>query len=138
MMTVYYIQFAAQDFNQVLCGSTVNLLARRYKGLNPPDSQSTPGGRRSPLAVVRPRRRVDGIARSDAGVSAAGWGYLRRTFDGEASLMLHSLVLASGDMPMAAGFILRGIKGIFVAIGSIIAAIVCAVIAGAKGRSAIG
>ncbi|KAA0078896.1 deoxyribodipyrimidine photolyase [Mycolicibacterium sp. P9-64] len=52
--------------------------------------------------------------------------------------MLHSLVLASADMPMAAGFILRGIKGIFVAIGSVIAAIVCAVIAGTKGRSAIG
>ncbi|MDT4999630.1 MAG: hypothetical protein QOK12_1735 [Mycobacterium sp.] len=52
--------------------------------------------------------------------------------------MLHSLILASGDLPMAAGFILRGIKGIFVAIGSVIAAIVCAVIAGTKGRSAIG
>ncbi|OBK71357.1 deoxyribodipyrimidine photolyase [Mycobacterium sp. 1274761.0] len=52
--------------------------------------------------------------------------------------MLHSLVLASTQQPEAAGFILRGIKGLFVAIGSIIAAIVCAVIAGAKGRSAIG
>lgn len=52
--------------------------------------------------------------------------------------MLHSVVLAASDNVMAAGFILRGIKGIFVAIGSIIAAIVCAVIAGAKGRSAIG
>ena len=37
--------------------------------------------------------------------------------------MLHSLVLASSD-PLAAGFILRGIKGIFVFIGSVIAAIV--------------
>lgn len=52
--------------------------------------------------------------------------------------MLHSLILASADAPMAAGFILRGIKGIFVLIGSVIAAIVCAVIAGTKGRSAIG
>ncbi|MET0698323.1 MAG: deoxyribodipyrimidine photolyase [Mycobacterium sp.] len=46
------------------------------------------------------------------------------------------MVLAASQ-PEAAGFILRGIKGIFVAIGSIIAAIICAVIAGTKGRSAI-
>jgi hypothetical protein len=46
--------------------------------------------------------------------------------------------LAAAHQPEAAGFILRGIKGIFVAIGSIIAAIVCALIAGMKGRSAIG
>jgi hypothetical protein len=52
--------------------------------------------------------------------------------------MLHSVVLAASDNVMAAGFILRGIKGIFVAIGSIIAAIICAVIASTKGRSAIG
>jgi hypothetical protein len=51
--------------------------------------------------------------------------------------MLHSVVLAATQQPEAAGLILRGIKGIFVAIGSIIAAIVCAVIAGMKGRSAI-
>lgn len=52
--------------------------------------------------------------------------------------MLHSLILASGDIPLAAGFIVRGIKGIFVAIGSVIAAIICAVIAATKGRSALG
>ena len=52
--------------------------------------------------------------------------------------MLHTVVLAAADNIEAAGFILRGIKGIFVAIGSIIAAIVCAVIAGTKGRSAVG
>jgi hypothetical protein len=52
--------------------------------------------------------------------------------------MLHGLLLAAQDNPQAAGLILRGIKGIFVAIGSIIAAIVCAVIAGMKGRSALG
>ena len=52
--------------------------------------------------------------------------------------MLHELFLAAQSQPEAAGFILRGIKGIFVAIGSIIAAIVCAVIAGIKGRSALG
>ena len=51
--------------------------------------------------------------------------------------MLHSVVLAATQQPEAAGLILRGIKGIFVAIGSIIAAIVCAVIASMKGRSAI-
>jgi hypothetical protein len=51
--------------------------------------------------------------------------------------MLHAMVLAAQDNPQAAGFILRGIKGIFVLIGSVIAAIICAVIAGTKGRSAI-
>jgi hypothetical protein len=52
--------------------------------------------------------------------------------------MLHTVLLAAQSQPEAAGFILRGIKGIFVFIGSVIAAIVCAVIAGTKGRSAIG
>jgi Na+/melibiose symporter-like transporter len=52
--------------------------------------------------------------------------------------MLHTVVLAASDNIEAAGFILRGIKGIFVAIGSIIAAVVCAVIAGIKGRNPFG
>jgi Na+/melibiose symporter-like transporter len=52
--------------------------------------------------------------------------------------MLHTIVLAAQDNIEAAGFILRGIKAVFVAIGSIIAAIVCAIIAGMKGRSALG
>ncbi len=52
--------------------------------------------------------------------------------------MVHELVLALQSQPEAAGFILRGITGIFVAIGSVIAAIICAVIAGTKGRSALG
>jgi hypothetical protein len=52
--------------------------------------------------------------------------------------MLQAMVAAAQDNPQAAGFILRGIKGIFVAIGSIIAAIVCAVIAGTKGRNPLG
>ncbi|MET0473970.1 MAG: deoxyribodipyrimidine photolyase [Mycobacterium sp.] len=52
--------------------------------------------------------------------------------------MLHSVLLATSDNVEAAGFILRGIKGIFVAIGSVIAAIVCGVIAATKGRSALG
>jgi len=51
--------------------------------------------------------------------------------------MLHSLVLASSD-PVAAGLILRGIKGIFVAIGSVLAAFVCAIIAATKGRNPFG
>jgi hypothetical protein len=52
--------------------------------------------------------------------------------------MLHELVLAAQNQPEAAGFILRGIKGIFVGIGSIIAAIVSAVIAATKGRNPFG
>ncbi len=52
--------------------------------------------------------------------------------------MVHELVIALQSQPEAAGFILRGIKGIFVAIGSVIAAIVCAVIAGTKGRNPLG
>jgi Na+/melibiose symporter-like transporter len=51
--------------------------------------------------------------------------------------MLHSVILASSD-PLAAGLILQGIKGIFVAIGSVIAAIVCGIIASMKGRNPLG
>jgi hypothetical protein len=56
----------------------------------------------------------------------------------EETTMLHGLVLATQDNYQAAGFILSGIKGIFVAIGSLIAAIICAVVAGMKGRNPIG
>ena len=52
--------------------------------------------------------------------------------------MLHGLMLAAQDNPQAAGLILRGIKAIVVGIGSIIAAIVCAIIAGFKGRNPLG
>ena len=52
--------------------------------------------------------------------------------------MLHQLLLASYSQPEAAGFILRGIKGIFVAIGSVIAAIICAAVAATKGRNPLG
>lgn len=52
--------------------------------------------------------------------------------------MVHEALFALQSQPEAAGFILRGIKGIFVAVGSVIAAIICAVIAGMKGRSALG
>jgi hypothetical protein len=51
--------------------------------------------------------------------------------------MLHSVFLAASD-PLAAGLILRGIKGIFVAIGSVLAAVICAIIAATKGRSPLG
>jgi len=47
------------------------------------------------------------------------------------------MVLAAQSNPEAAGFILRGIKGIFVAIGSVIAAVICALVASMKGRSAL-
>jgi hypothetical protein len=59
-------------------------------------------------------------------------------FGVEEVVMLHQLLLASYSQPEAAGFILRGIKGIFVAIGSVIAAVICSLIAATKGRSAIG
>lgn len=52
--------------------------------------------------------------------------------------MLHELVLAAQSQPEAAGFILRGIKGIFVATGSIIAAVVCGAVAATKGRNPLG
>ena len=52
--------------------------------------------------------------------------------------MLHQLLLASYSQPEAAGFILRGIKGIFVAIGSVLAAIISAIIAATKGRNPFG
>lgn len=52
--------------------------------------------------------------------------------------MLHQLILAAQSQPEAAGFILRGIKGIFYLIWSVIAAIVCAVIAATKGRNPFG
>jgi hypothetical protein len=53
-------------------------------------------------------------------------------------VMLHQLLLASYSQPEAAGFILRGIKGIFVAIGSVLAAIISAIIAATKGRNPFG
>jgi Na+/melibiose symporter-like transporter len=52
--------------------------------------------------------------------------------------MLHGLVLAAQENPQAAGFILRGIRAIIVGIGSVIAAIVSAIIAGTKGRNPLG
>lgn len=48
--------------------------------------------------------------------------------------MLHTLVATDVHVE-AAGLILGGLKGILVAIGSIIAAALCALIAAAKGRS---
>ncbi|MGB9224065.1 MAG: deoxyribodipyrimidine photolyase [Mycobacterium sp.] len=51
--------------------------------------------------------------------------------------MLHSVILAASD-PLAAGFILRGIKGIFYLIGGLIAAVICGLIAAMKGRNPLG
>ena len=50
--------------------------------------------------------------------------------------MLHLVTEPLGHV-MAGGFILSGIKGIFVLIGGIIAAILCAIIAKSKGYSAV-
>ena len=52
--------------------------------------------------------------------------------------MLHGLLLAAQDHVEARGLILHTIHFIVVSIGSIIAAIACALIAAAKGRSALG
>jgi len=51
--------------------------------------------------------------------------------------VLHLLFTEPVGPVMAGGFILSGIKGIFVLIGGIIAAILCAVIGKSKGYSAI-
>jgi len=48
---------------------------------------------------------------------------------------MHTLLAASDTHVYAAGMILSGIKGIFVLIGGIIAAVVCALIAKSKGYS---
>ena len=52
--------------------------------------------------------------------------------------MLHQLLLASYTQPEAAGFILHGVKLIFLAVGHVIAAAICAGIAAAKGRNPFG
>jgi hypothetical protein len=52
--------------------------------------------------------------------------------------MLHQLVLAAQSQPEAAGLILGSIKLIFYVIGGVIAAIVCGIIAVAKGRNPLG
>lgn len=57
--------------------------------------------------------------------------------------MVHELVLAGQVLaahlhPEARGLIMHGIHFIVVSIGSIIAAIVCAIIAGIKGRNPLG
>lgn len=51
--------------------------------------------------------------------------------------MLQQLLASSNQHVLAAGFILSGIKGIFVLIGGIIAAIICGLIAKTKGYSAL-
>ncbi len=51
--------------------------------------------------------------------------------------MLQQLLASSDQHVLAAGFILSGIKGIFVLTGGIIAALVCGLIAKTKGYSAL-
>lgn len=51
--------------------------------------------------------------------------------------MHHEIVLAGSQHVEAAGFILSGIKGLFVLVGSFIAAVICATVAKGKGYSAI-
>lgn len=51
--------------------------------------------------------------------------------------MTHALAAMPVDHVEAAGFILRGIRGIFALIGSLIAAVLCGAIAAAKGRSVV-
>ena len=51
--------------------------------------------------------------------------------------MLQQLLASSDQHVLAAGFILSGIKGIFVLIGGIIAAIICGLISKTKGYSAL-
>ncbi len=51
-------------------------------------------------------------------------------------MLTHSVAALASDHVEAAGFILRGIKGIFALIGAVIAAVLCGGIAAAKGRSA--
>jgi predicted phage tail protein len=55
----------------------------------------------------------------------------------EETSVSHHLIVSMLAQPDAAGFILRGIKGVFVIVGSLIAAVLCAIIAAAKGRSAL-
>ncbi|MFG1931908.1 deoxyribodipyrimidine photolyase [Mycobacterium sp. NPDC048908] len=52
--------------------------------------------------------------------------------------MMHMVVLAASNNVEAAGLILRGIKGVFVAVGSIVAAIICGLVAAMKGRNPLG
>ncbi len=51
--------------------------------------------------------------------------------------MVHHILSASTQHVEAAGFILRGIRGVFLLLGGIIAAVICAVVAKSKGYSAI-
>lgn len=52
--------------------------------------------------------------------------------------MLHQHVLAASEQHLqAAGFILRGIRGVLAIIGSVVAGVICAVVAKSKGYSAV-
>ena len=51
--------------------------------------------------------------------------------------MLQQILASSDQHLLAAGVIIGGVKAIFVAIGSIIAAVICAMVAKTKGYSAL-
>lgn len=52
--------------------------------------------------------------------------------------MLHQHVSAASEQHLqAAGFILRGIRGVLAIIGSVVAGVICAVVAKSKGYSAV-
>jgi hypothetical protein len=53
-------------------------------------------------------------------------------------MMLHQLLLAGYSQPEAAGFILRSIHFVVLTIGGVISAIICAIVAAAKGRNPFG
>lgn len=52
-------------------------------------------------------------------------------------MISHALLAGSHQHVEAAGFILRGIRGVFLLFGGIIAAIICAIVAKGKGYSAL-
>lgn len=52
-------------------------------------------------------------------------------------MISHGLLAGADQHLQAAGFILRGIRGLFLLFGGIIAAVICAVVAKSKGYSAL-
>jgi len=57
--------------------------------------------------------------------------------ESETPMLHHHLLAAPEQHLQAAGFILRGIRGVLAVIGSVIAAVICAFVAKSKGYSAV-
>ena len=51
--------------------------------------------------------------------------------------MSHVLLAGSSEHVEAAGFVLRGVRAVFLLVGGIIAAVICAAVAKGKGYSAL-